>query len=103
MDRIRIRLNIGTEEEDNYPYLGNRLEVLPIDPRVPNGEFGVRLHQEVYCDMIETRILPRARALQPEASTTKEEYDNYRTDLGQVVWTAGNASPFAAYDASALS
>ena len=62
MQVIRVRLHIGTEEEDNYPYLGNRLEVLPVDPRVPLGEFGVRLHQETYCDLIEIRILPRERS-----------------------------------------
>ena len=103
MARVRDRLNIGTEESDDFVYLGSHLKCLPMKISDPNGPWGIRLVQSTYCDMIEVRVISRPRGQNELASVTNQEYEEYRTDLGQVTWVAGVTAPYSAYDSSTLS
>ena len=86
MQKIRDLLRIGTEEIDTFMYLGASLVTHFEDPDDTSSAFEVSIGQEAYVDQLTEISLSRDRLRDSDAESTLEEYESFRTGLGQIGW-----------------
>jgi len=90
---IRSAFNVGREEKDAFSYVG--IELTSVDGIIS-------LQQQDYVDNLKPITVDRERRNQRDSLLLEQEFDLFRSKVGQILWVARQSRPDVMFDACNL-